>query len=589
MRFPELGVAGADRRQHRRGRHRHRGAARDRRRRQRRRAAEQAATPGEVLIGEATLELVRDAVESEPVEPLELKGKAEPVPAYRLVSAAEAPERSHESRFVGREREARSDRRGLAAGAARSSAASSSRSSATPGVGKSRLVAEALASDRRARRRGRCLPYGEGITYWPVVEVLKQLDALPSDPAAAAAIRSLLGETDAERSAEEIAWAFRKLLEEQAPLVVVFDDIQWGEETFLDLVEGVALLSSGAPILLVCMARPELLEQRGEWPVVAAARAARRADGRRADRRSARRAAGADRSRGRRQPALPHRDARHGRGRRADVDGPAHAPSAARRSPRPARPGRASACSSAARSRARSSTAAPSRRSLPRTAGHAAAAALVRSELIRPDRAQLPGEDGFRFRHLLIRDAAYDALPKATRAELHERFADWLEERGAELVELDEILGYHLEQAARYRHELGHRPGARRARRRALAAAGRRALWRGDERRRCPLLERALDLTRPSARRPPRARSRRGALQCGRRDEPPRSPRPPPSGLAQPATSRRGARPRRRRATTARPSRPTRSTSSSARARGAAAARGGRGPRRARARLGGAR
>ena len=74
-------------------------------------------------------------------------------------------------------------------------------------------------------------------------------------------------------------------------------------------------------------------------------------------------------------------------------------------------------------------------------------AALVRKELIRPEKPQLAGEDGFRFRHLLIRDAAYDALPKAVRADLHERFADWLEEHGAELVELDEILGYHLERA----------------------------------------------------------------------------------------------------------------------------------------------
>ena len=153
--------------------------------------------------------------------------------------------------------------------------------------------------------RGRCLPYGEGITYWPVVEVIKQLDVLPSDPAAAAAIRSLLGETDAGTSAEEIAWAFRKLLEEQAPLVVVFDDIQWGEETFLDLVEHVALLSSGAPMLLVCMARPELLERRPRWPVDAAARAADDADAASliGDERAGG-AAGADRARGRRQPAL---------------------------------------------------------------------------------------------------------------------------------------------------------------------------------------------------------------------------------------------------------------------------------------------
>ena len=119
------------------------------------------------------------------------------------------------------------------------------------GVGKSRLVAEALARSRLAVVRGRCLPYGDGITYWPVVEVVKQLAGLPSDPVAAAAIRSLLGESDVGTGGDEIAWAFRKLLEEQAPLVVVFDDIQWGEETFLDLVESTALLSGGAPLLLL--------------------------------------------------------------------------------------------------------------------------------------------------------------------------------------------------------------------------------------------------------------------------------------------------------------------------------------------------
>ena len=130
------------------------------------------------------------------------------------------------------------------------------------GVGKSRLVAEALAAVEARVVRGRCLPYGEGITYWPVVEVVKQLAALPSDPIAAAAMRSLLGESEVGTSGDEIAWAFRKLLEEQAPLVVVFDDLQWGDETFLDLVESTALLSAGAPLLLLCMARPELVERR---------------------------------------------------------------------------------------------------------------------------------------------------------------------------------------------------------------------------------------------------------------------------------------------------------------------------------------
>jgi predicted ATPase len=101
-----------------------------------------------------------------------------------------------------------------------------------------------------------------------VIEVLKQIGALPSDPAVAAAVRSLLGESDQGINADQIAWAFRKLLEEQAPLVVVFDDIQWGEETFLDLVEAAALLTSGAALLLLCMARPELLERRPAWPGV---------------------------------------------------------------------------------------------------------------------------------------------------------------------------------------------------------------------------------------------------------------------------------------------------------------------------------
>src|SRR5262249_2873637 len=129
------------------------------------------------------------------------------------------------------------------------------------GVGKSRLVAEALGSLEATVVQGRCPPYGEGITYWPVVDVLRQLGATPDDEAGQTAIRSLLGESEASTSAEEIAWAFRRTLEDAAgggPLVVVWDDIQWGEDTFLDLVENVGLLSTGAPILLLCLARPEL-------------------------------------------------------------------------------------------------------------------------------------------------------------------------------------------------------------------------------------------------------------------------------------------------------------------------------------------
>ena len=122
-------------------------------------------------------------------------------------------------------------------------------------------------------------------------------------------------------------------------------------------------------------------------------------------------------------------------------------------------------------------------------------AALVRRELIRADRPQFAGEDGFRFRHLLIRDTAYDALPKVSRAELHQRFAAWLEQHG-ELVELDEIVGYHLEQAAGYLAELGRPdPRLRREAMERLAAAGRAALWRDDPRSAESLLERAVALS----------------------------------------------------------------------------------------------
>jgi tetratricopeptide (TPR) repeat protein len=124
-------------------------------------------------------------------------------------------------------------------------------------------------------------------------------------------------------------------------------------------------------------------------------------------------------------------------------------------------------------------------------------ATLVRHQLLRPDRAQLAGDDAYRFRHLLIRDAAYDALPKAVRADLHARFADWLDEHGQALVELDEIVGYHLEQAVRYLSELGH-PDAGLADRAAarLAAAGRRASDREDPTA-SALLDRAARLVRP--------------------------------------------------------------------------------------------
>ncbi len=458
---------------------------------------EQAATPGEVLIGEPTLALVREAVVAERLEPLALKGKSEPVQAFRLVSVLDAPERSHASRFVGRERELRS----LAEAWDR--ALDQTRCELVTvvgdaGVGKSRLVAEALDAVEARVVRGRCLPYGEGITYWPVVEVVKQLAVLPSDPVAAAAISSLLGESGVATSADEIAWAFRKLLEDEAPLVAVFDDIQWGEETFLDLVESTALLSASAPLLLVCMARPELLELRPSWPgrVRLEPLPAEQADALIGDRVSDElrdriaRAAGGNPLFIAEMLAMTAEDAE------IEVPPTLKALLAARLDQLDEAERRVLERGSVEGEifhRGGVQALAPEE-----TQVTTRLAALVRRQLVRPDRALLAGDDGYRFRHLLIRDAAYDALPKAIRADLHARFAAWLDAHDHGLAERDEIVGYHLEQAARYMGELGQ-PDADIAERAALrlAAAGRRASDRLDYRAALALLSRAVDLLGP--------------------------------------------------------------------------------------------
>ncbi|HEU5477558.1 MAG TPA: adenylate/guanylate cyclase domain-containing protein [Gaiellaceae bacterium] len=459
---------------------------------------EQAAEPGEVLLGGETFALVGAVVEVGVERSLELKGKTAPVAARPLVRVREAAERSHASRFVGRERELQQlvDAWGRALAGPRCELVTVV---GDPGVGKSRLIAEAVAQIDARVVRGRCLSYGEGLTYWPVVEVVKQLDALPGDELAAATIHSLLGESEAVSGTDEIAWAFRKLLEEQAPLAVCFDDIQWAEETFLDLIESTALLSTGAAILVVCMARPELLDRRPGWPValrlepLPAKEAGELVGDAIPDgvRERIVQASGGNPLFVTEMVALAGED--------GDVEVPATL-----RALLAARLDQLDEAERKVLERGAVEGELFHRGTVQALAPEEAEvtsrlAALVRRELVRPDRPQLPRDDAYRFRHLLIRDAAYDALPKATRAELHRRFADWLEEHGTDLVELDEILGYHLEQASRYRTELGQPDGglAERGGSR-LAAAGRRALLRGDRRAAFVLLDRALTLLRPT-------------------------------------------------------------------------------------------
>ncbi len=288
----------------------------------------------------------------------------------------------------------------------------------------------------------------------------------------------------ASTSAEEIGWAFRKTLEhaaEERPLVVVFDDIQWGEETFRDLIEHVALLSTGASILLLCLARPDLIERRPAWPVTLRLEPLGDEE---VDELIPGRIAGDLREKIARAAGGNPLFIEEMLATAEEADGVVTVPPTLQA----LLAARLDQLESAERTvlergaiegeifhRGAVQALAPEETQVtPRLA------TLVRKELIRPERPQIAGEDGFRFRHILIRDAAYEALPKAMRAELHVRFASWLEQHAVKLVELDEILGYHLEQSCRYRAELGLPSDDE------LAAAARGRLDRGGPPRAAP-------------------------------------------------------------------------------------------------------
>jgi DNA-binding SARP family transcriptional activator len=426
---------------------------------------EQAARPGEILVGAGVLELARDAASAEALAPLAPAGRGSPVPAWRLLSvSARPPERDFDSPFVGRRRE-------LDALTAAWERASAERRCelvtllGAAGLGKSRLVAELLRRTDAGVAQGRCLSYGTGITYWPVVDVLgqlrAQLDAL--DASVAAPLRALLG-GGGGASTDEVAWAFRKLAEAAAlerPLVLVFDDVHWGEEALLELIEHVAVVSSGAPILLLCMARPELLDRRPGWggvvrlePLTAAqseslvlARF------------------GAD------EPPPDVRDSivatsggnplfveelstmLHDAGGGEVAMPPTIQALLAARLDQLDEPARtvieAAAVEGEVFHRGAVAALAPDE---PRLGGRLTD--LVRKDLVRPERPEFEGEDAFRFRHLLLREAAYEAIPKTSRSSLHERFATWLDGRDAGA---EALVGHHLEQAYRCRVDVGDR------------------------------------------------------------------------------------------------------------------------------------
>jgi class 3 adenylate cyclase/tetratricopeptide (TPR) repeat protein len=503
---------------------------------------EQAAPPGEILLGELTHRLVRDAVRAEPTEPLTVKGKTEPLEAYRLLElpSATAPRTPKTATpLIGRQRELLRLNDALAEVVGGRCVLLTV--VGEPGVGKSRLAEEFVASlgPPVSVLRGRCLPYGEGITFWPIREVVSEAAGVldeHSPEEAESRIRSLLEPgDDAEliatrvaqaiglslgvASRQEIAWAIRRWFEtlaERGPLVLVVDDIQWAEDTLRDLLADLPRLASGAPILLLCLARPELLDEVLGWsPTIRleplgdrdAEDLVREILGDLAEPRLLERiiaAAGGN-------PLFALEIAN------LLVEEGASGSSAARGIVDVEIPPTLTMLLEARLDRLpESERAALERGSVEGEVFHRGVVVelsgpdarptvqsdlekLVRRGLLRPERTGFVDEAAFCFGHILVRDTAYRGIPKKVRAELHQGFATWIEAKAAgRIVQYEEIVGYHLEQAYRYREALGpvdedgRRLGKKASDR--LGSAGRRALNLGDAAAAVNLLERAASL-----------------------------------------------------------------------------------------------
>ncbi|HXV33385.1 MAG TPA: adenylate/guanylate cyclase domain-containing protein [Gaiellaceae bacterium] len=519
---------------------------------------EQAAGGMEILIGPLTHRLTRETIEVEPVEPLDLKGKAERVPAYRLLGLAD-PDRAPAARaapLVGRDSELRAllDERGRARVEQRCRLVTVL---GEAGVGKSRLLA-ALADSLDADElllRGRCLAYGRGITFWPLREAMRQAAAVSDDdtpevaqeklrqlagPDAAGAVErvaSAIGLSGAQFPVHEVFWGARKLLEAIAarrPLVLAFEDVHWAETTFLEFVEHLTDEAEG-PLLLVSLARPEFLEMREGWGeraggVRISLEPLREADvGRvveqllgeaRVDEDVRARIAAASEGNPLFVEQLLEMMVEEGLLRRdgevwvaagdlSTVSMPPtiHALLAARLESLGAEEREVIGAASVVgqlfvQGAVEELVSERVRGDLP-----GLLEALIRRQLIRPEQADLSGERRYRFGHILIRDATYRGLLKSSRAVLHERFVAWADRVNQDrdrAVEYEEILGYHLEQAHRCLSELGplddhgRELGARAAAR--LSSAGARAFARGDMPAAANLLRRAVTLLPPESR-----------------------------------------------------------------------------------------
>jgi class 3 adenylate cyclase len=482
---------------------------------------QQAAAPGEILLGERTYRLARNGIAAEPVEPVKAKGKSHALTAYRLLSvAADAAARPVKAPMVGRSKELEL----LDAAFAEAVRTRSCRACVIvgdAGIGKSRLAAEFTSRVPAMVLHGQRLPYGEGLTYWPLADVVGQAAGIRDEDGAdaareristllaeeprrarvASALSQALGLGDGSASSADIAWAARKFLEALAserPLVVCLDDLQWADPAFLDLVEDTVARSRGAPILVLGLARPEFLRLRPDWETLrleplADAEAARLV-AELADLGEESRARVIARAEG--NPLFVEELVA------AIAEDPALELPPTLDALLSARLDRLDPTARAVLERAAIEGQTFHRGAAEALSGAPVADALdvlAAADLIHPSQSRFAGDAAYRFHHILIRDAAYRGIAKRTRAELHEQFADWLLRAVGERVAAhEEVLGYHLEQSWRFRSELGNvdERALGVARRAAdwLASAGRRAFARGDMPAAAGLLRRAARL-----------------------------------------------------------------------------------------------
>jgi class 3 adenylate cyclase len=491
----------------------------------------------EILLGDRTYRLVRDAIEAQLLPPLSAKGKEEPVTVYRLLSTlseAEAVARRLRERgtpLIGRELE-----KPLLIGTFERSAQQRSVQLVTvigePGVGKSRLIAELLGyvdtkPEPTRWLQGRCLPYGEGITFWALGEIVKaaagiletdssetattKLDAaVPRDePERAWLLQRLLPllgvEMDTPAERQELFTAWRRFVEGLAvdhPTVLVFEDLHWADEALLAFLEHLAEWSQGVPLLLLCAARPELYERRPGW-----------AAGQR-NSHTINLSPLTDHETGELVSYLLTETSLSDEVKGAVLEraggNPLYAEEFVRLLvDRGLEPVDASAPDAAlpesehALIAAPLDTLTPARKSLLEDAAvhgkiywasglaemggvdpgevELALHELARKELVRSSRSSsMAGEREYSFCHLLVRDVTYAQIPRADRARRHCAAADWIERRAGDRSEdLAEVLAHHYLQAIELvaaagetERALGFAPQARRF----LALAGERAL-----------------------------------------------------------------------------------------------------------------